>query len=100
MYCTECGKKFRPTQKFCTCGEPTEIAATLLQDDSSHVVKAERKTRVVKKISDDDEISIISMSKYKSNLSSGPVSQSEARQAVLDSHQKQKIKDRGKTMAK
>src|SRR4051794_6774940 len=100
MYCTECGKKLRPTQKFCTRGEPMEIAATLLQDDSSHVVKAERKTQVVKEISDNDEISIITPSKYKSNLSSGPVSQSEARQAVLDSHRKQKIKDREKMMVK
>ncbi len=100
MHCTECGKKLHPTQKFCTCSEPTEIAAALLQDDASRVAKAERKTRDVKEISDDDEISIISPSKYKSNTSSSPVSQSEARQAVLDSHGKQRIKDKGKTMAK
>src|SRR5947209_2899549 len=89
MHCTECGKKLRPTQKFCTCGEPTEIAAALLQDNASRVVKAERKTRDVKEISDDEEISIILPSKYKSNTFSGPVSQSEARQAVLNSHGKQ-----------
>src|SRR5947209_1592332 len=92
MHCTECGKKLHPTQKFCTCSEPTEIAAALLQDDASCVAKAERKTRDVKEISDDEEISIISPSKYKSNTSSNPVSQSEARQAVLDSHGKQRIK--------
>src|SRR2546429_6947394 len=60
MHCIECGKKLHPTQKFCTCGEPTEIAAALLQDDTSRVANAERKTRDVKEISDDEEISIIS----------------------------------------
>ena len=99
-HCTKCGKKLHPTQKFCTCSQPTEIAAALLQDDTSCVTKTERKTWDVKEISDDEEISIISLSKYKSNTSSSPVSQSEAHQAVLNSHRKQKIKDRGKMMVK
>src|SRR5437762_14154313 len=94
MYCTECEKKLHPTQKFCTCSEPTKIAA------ASCMTKAERKTQDIKEISDNDKISIISPSKYKLNTSSSPVNQSEAHQAVFDSHGKQKIKNRGKIMTK
>ena len=72
----------------------------MLQDNASCVANVERKTWDIKEISDNDKISIISPSKYKLNTSSGPVSQSEAYQAVLDSHGKQKIKDRGEMMAK
>ena len=44
--------------------------------------------QVVKEISDNDEISIISPSKYKSSLSSSPVSQSEACREALDNYGK------------
>ena len=104
MHCTECGKKLHRTQKFCVCGEPTQIAAALLESDPLSVVKSEKKTRVVKETSDDDEISIISPMKHTptsiKDASSTPNSQSQARREVLENHGKQKIKDRGKRMGK